>query len=242
MGWMKYHDEWHLEECLVNRSKYSKLKKEYERRWLRYCRTCMGVGRVPYTENVAGHGDPPIHQSGDDPCPDCIMEGKCPRCATSLMEYFEDVLLKSGRLPRDAYKGARAFRKLGIAAGITPAIEMFGDWVINGEKCPICQGIFPKDALGHEPECFCHEQPPPTVFPVVGWTVTNAQDHDRTYACIIRGYSSRLYMNPSETALSRLRRVAEGRGWSLSLYISEHAVMLYWTRPDVSLERPKVWL
>ena len=217
MSWMKYNDEWHLKECLVSKAKYLKLKRYYKWRWPSYCRTCMGAGEIPYTEA--------IRVLGSDPCPDCAEKGKCPRCGSNLVEYFEDVLLKSGRLPSGAN-----------------VIGLYNEWLESGEKCPICQGTFPKDRLGYEPECFCYEQPPPVLFPVVGWTITHASEHDRTVACIIRGDSRRLYLKARSTSLNRLRRVAEGRGWSLSLYICEDAVMLYWDRPDASLERPDVWL
>lgn len=64
---------------------YPKAAKEYERyalSWLKHCGRCEGWGGFPWYDSDTGHQD-------YDPCPDCLEQGKCPRCGYAVITEEE---------------------------------------------------------------------------------------------------------------------------------------------------------
>lgn len=59
----------------------------YNQRWQAYCRKCNGYGGAfeAFDPSPAGVGLPNGHMVDIHLCPDCFVQGKCPRCGLETL-------------------------------------------------------------------------------------------------------------------------------------------------------------
>lgn len=78
----RYRDEGHKWRCaeMADDDAYKRLF--YIRRFPKYCTHCDGTGMLTYEDDPspAGVGLSPGTMTFEDPCPECVEKGICPRC------------------------------------------------------------------------------------------------------------------------------------------------------------------
>lgn len=93
----------HSAECIRQKETTSQARAAWSAQWPNHCRRCDGYGG-----EWSGHGD----DSDFTDCPDCLEQGKCPRCGTAEAEPDQfvsekchicgfDLAAKTGWKPRE---------------------------------------------------------------------------------------------------------------------------------------------
>lgn len=72
----------HCVACDKSQEAYRKRLAEFEAKYPNYCQKCSGLGSIYYQDDPspAGVGLSAGTMDFDDPCPECVEEGKCPLC------------------------------------------------------------------------------------------------------------------------------------------------------------------
>ena len=74
----------HTDKCLALQKKYADAIRAWEARYPQYCHTCYGSGFLETRDSVP-YGSTNVTLVGEDPCPQCVEKGICPRCGKFLI-------------------------------------------------------------------------------------------------------------------------------------------------------------
>ena len=80
----------HKPVCEAARVKYEADLAEWVAKYPNYCRHCGGTGSVMVTENCAPYGESSDWLYTFEVICDCVIEGRCPRCGSTLPEPKPD--------------------------------------------------------------------------------------------------------------------------------------------------------
>lgn len=72
----------HTKRCAIARSRMEFKRNEFARRYPNYCRKCGGAGGFMwhYDPSPAGVSLAGGYMVDAEPCPECVEQGKCPKC------------------------------------------------------------------------------------------------------------------------------------------------------------------
>lgn len=77
----------HTEQCRRFFATYDQEVREFKSRFPAYCRTCKGWGASfgTYDPSPSGVSLSAGSMPDVEPCPDCVDNGRCPRCGKQLL-------------------------------------------------------------------------------------------------------------------------------------------------------------
>lgn len=79
----------HTARCDANRGSWAEMRAEYVAKWPKSCRKCDASGGMEVSDRVP-YGSTWVSMPSTEPCPECMEQGKCPRCGfTGMSEDWE---------------------------------------------------------------------------------------------------------------------------------------------------------
>lgn len=134
----------HSKTCTTATMLHERLRTAFALMWNDYCTTCNGLGGSVYyyDPSPAGISLGSGWMEDFNPCPDCLEQGKCPRCGVVSENGFAD---ESGECPKCGWNADHAdhHSRLLLLSADNIAVQ--------------CLVVDNMSAIPPAPECFCHE-------------------------------------------------------------------------------------
>jgi hypothetical protein len=138
----------HSATCVLLSANYERLRAAFGLYWPDYCQTCNGLGGsfYHYDPSPGGVSLGSGFMVEFDECPDCIEQGKCPRCGK--IDYWHSWMEDDPMIcPNCEWNSEHAERLHNYVS-------------LTGNKKEIqqqCVDAFDMHAIPEKPECYCHE-------------------------------------------------------------------------------------